>query len=288
MQCFFRRRFQKELTLQGTSAKITACSCVMRISFHMFSRFVDYKNQAGNALFLILIAVALFAALSYAVTQSGKGGASTSNEQADLLAARMMQDAALVQSTVTRLLVSGCTLAKLNFDNTVFAGYANASAPADKSCNVFDPAGGGLQWLVPPVRALLTVTRPYFYALTPIANLGTISDEAVNGKCILSAQWASCTELVMVVIDISKAVCMKINTRMGIAPGTLDVPQDHGIDSQGTPYNGTFVKTYDDIGTPDVTPDEDLRLLAAPTGCYKEVGGTNNGRYIFYNVLVVQ
>src|SRR3954466_10752008 len=68
------------------------------------------KNEAerGNALFLVLIAVALFAALSYAITQSGRGGGSgITNEQAQLVAARIIQMANDTRTGIQRMTLTG-------------------------------------------------------------------------------------------------------------------------------------------------------------------------------------
>lgn len=63
--------------------------------------------ERGNALFLILIAVALFAALSYAITNSGRGGSGIDKEQAQIAAASLVQMGAMAKSAAQRAYVTG-------------------------------------------------------------------------------------------------------------------------------------------------------------------------------------
>lgn len=60
------------------------------------------NHQNGNVLFLILIAVALFAALSYAVTQSTRGGGNADDETGLVNASIIFQQGAAIQSAILR------------------------------------------------------------------------------------------------------------------------------------------------------------------------------------------
>lgn len=87
--------------------------------------------------------MALFAALSYAVTQSGRGSGSIAREQATLDNAVAQQCIASVEQATMRLQVAGgCSLTEISYelpDGT----NENPANPDDKSCFVFDPEGAG-------------------------------------------------------------------------------------------------------------------------------------------------
>lgn len=104
--------------------------------------------SSGNVLFLILLAVALFAALSYAVTQSiGGGVVDISSEQSDLDTAKQQSIQANIDGALWRLkLINGCKDNEISYE-TPNGDNANPDAPGDNSCHVYHPDGGGVPYI---------------------------------------------------------------------------------------------------------------------------------------------
>ena len=139
--------------------------------------------------------MALFAALSYAVTQSGRGGGNIDRETTALAAAQIVQYAGLIQQTIQRLQISaGCADDELSFwddsngDNTEdnMDNYFNPNAPSDRSCHIFQPEGGSLNSMDLDQSILDTSFSSAafygdFYILTTRLsdNLGTIARDLV-------------------------------------------------------------------------------------------------------------
>ena len=110
----------------------------------------------GNVLFLILIAVALFAALSYAVAISTRSGVSnTDNEKYGLIADQILQFAASVRITRDRMQMMGgydqVRFGVLNGSDDSLI-YSGQNSTAGKAGGIFDPLpnGGGLAKLKTP------------------------------------------------------------------------------------------------------------------------------------------
>lgn len=122
------------------------------------------QNESGGVLLWILIAVALFAALSYAISGSSRGSQGmVSEERARLIAMEIFGFAQRVEHAVNRLLLSGCSETEISFGNDVYMntnGTAllfpmdhNPNAPEDGRCHIFLPQGGGLHPYVVPAAA---------------------------------------------------------------------------------------------------------------------------------------
>ena len=70
--------------------------------------------------FLILIAVALFAALTYAVSHNGRNQNPMNRESTKLQATQIMTFGNRVKTAIDRLRISGCAENQLDFGNTIW------------------------------------------------------------------------------------------------------------------------------------------------------------------------
>lgn len=242
----------------------------------IFDTFSVYNfcmgNQNGNALFLILIAVALFAALSYAMTSSGRGGGGIEKEQAMLGASQIVQYVASIEQAIQKMRIFGCNDDEISFiydsdgDGTVETNgedeYYNPNTN-DDSCKIFNTAGGGLSFLSPPENILTTSGEPYRFtgAMEVTGGVGTNADE-----------------LIVFIRNIDKDACLSINENLGIPNPGGDAP----IENNSTTHL-QFVGTYD--GSARIIGDNATELAGKYAGCYYN---TLDTRYEYYQVLLAR
>ncbi len=226
----------------------------------------------GNVLFLILIAVALFAALAYAITSSQRGSRQTiSEDKAKLLALEIVQFANLMGNTATKLRVSGCSDTEISYRNTRWVtdtGTAlvaeNPNAPSDKKCHLFDSGGAGLTPypLSPAVSQGETIP-----ASGAMAGMPFIRSLQVEGA------GTTASDVVMVVNYINPKVCEAINKSIGIPLPTT------GDDKTGWTANYWMTNISAQIG------EEDVALQGHPYFCWKN---TADNQYTFAYLLMVR
>lgn len=114
------------------------------------------ESESGNVIFIIFIAIALFAGLSYAVTQGNRTGTDTMDRSAARIHINEMKAyGAQIQKAIARLkTMKGCTTEQISFEHPDYSSdYENTNAPTDERCHVFSQSGGKVPFLAPPLDA---------------------------------------------------------------------------------------------------------------------------------------
>jgi hypothetical protein len=155
-------------------------------------KLMKREGERGNALFLILIAVALFAALSYAITQSGRGSGTVNKETNIVVSGQVVEEPAAVRTAITRMIITGTSATAITF---------TGSGASD----VFDPTAGGATDVAPPSGACTTAADCaawYYVGATSgngifVQNIGTTASEglAVLGKVGSGMTSSVCTQI---------------------------------------------------------------------------------------------
>lgn len=236
----------------------------------------------GNALFLILIAVALFAALSYAVTQSGRGSGSVSREQSAIYAAQITQAGAGMQSIVSRMMLMGTTMTGLSFEDAdpPYPTAYDHTPAANLEDRVFHPSGGGATYPTPSEAWL----DPAFSASPGYGPYGKWlfqDDTCLDGDvgCAINER-----DVIATLSYVKKEICVAINKGLGIDNPGGNPPVDGGCPG-ASPYDGTFATNpFYHIGTTGAVG------TTQPSGCVAYNTGCSGGTiyYIYVHSLYEQ
>lgn len=155
------------------------------------------KSQNGSALFMVLIAVVLFAALSFALSQQSDTGRGLSSEKIRLLASDVIDMGSQMSDTIAHLRLNKIDLKKMSFENATMTGYANASCTVD-TCKVFAYDGGGRDWE------------------KPIAEISRGADWGYTGDLSIQNIGTTDADLIAILPNLPQSLCEQINKMIGV------------------------------------------------------------------------
>jgi len=223
------------------------------------------SNQRGSGLFIILIAVALFGALSYAISRGGGGVRNLSQEKNRLIASEMIDTGNRFSEIVSIMKLHGIKEDKISFEYN--ADYVNAACLSD-SCKVFAYDGGGLEWETPPTNS----------------NGG--EDWAFTGDMAVANVGTASADLIAILPNISQEVCHRINVVVGLydETGTISIIAPMSLDQ----FTGTYK-----LAPVSLTS---ANLDGQKSGCFytSSLSGTTIASsplltsYVFYQVLIAR
>ena len=224
-------------------------------------------TERGNALIYVLIAVALFAALSFTLgrqTNTNEAGG-LSDQKADLYATQLISYAAQAKSALDQMGFTGTEANDFDFMLPTDANF-NTGSHIHK---VYHPAGGGLNpGRIPDSAATSAITDP---------PAGWYMGRFNN------VQWTETVgqDVILVAYQIKREICEKINLKVNgsaTIPAIDDSIRETMIDDDL--YTGSNVDLSTELAG-DICPECDH----VPSLCVQNQAGTAYG---FYSILADQ
>lgn len=208
-----------------------------------------HSSQNGSAFFLILIAIAIFGALSYVVFKDSRSSSGTlTKEKSKLVAQEIVAYGDTLATAVQKLRLANCMETELDFANsswvqpngttpTVATGH-NPSAPSS-GCSVFGINDGKIK----------AVAFPASYFMVTVPSTANTRQGSARIRILKMVGIGSSTEpeLVYFLPHITTEVCMEINKILGVDNPSDALPTI--TESTAPDYTGVFTgaNAYTDV-----------------------------------------
>ena len=234
------------------------------------------SGQKGNVLFMILIAIVLFAGLTYAISNSNRGTSNMDRERGSISATDFLSYGQGMEKMTARMLGNDISENGISFENSIWKQYdgtdvmgANASCTV-ADCKMFDPAGGGQ---TPKTFAQQSVSSP--------ANADVQSGHGVVYSLKVAGVGSTAHDLVLMIAVIDQNTCKQINTSLGIT-NPSDAPP---ADSWAGAVRYTGALTGPDDATDEIG-DVATQINGKTAGCITRSGGAyGTADNYYYQVL---
>lgn len=220
--------------------------------------------QSGNVVFFIFLAIALFAALMYTLTQTGhRGSAETiSQERSRLLATQILDYGEKLSRALERMIRKGISEGDLSFydpERNPDDAYRHSPLQPEEY-RVFGPKGGG----VPHT----TFSDDLF-----IPGVGPRAVDVLTGMRVKGFGSDDLSDLVMVLPYVKKSICEQLNRLQ-------DIPFEEiyakGVSTAPMPFKGEYHACMDDSCS--IGFDESERAYASKrAGCFKNLTSCPQG-----------
>ncbi len=223
-------------------------------------------KERGNILFLILLAIILFVALSYAVTGQ-REQVKTGGEQVDALAAQIVQAGNLLENTIMReMVVNSVPEYGFDFSGTNSNSTANATCTS-QNCRLITGSGGKVSLPAIPVWASNNYSASFANAnvwVIEVMDVGT-----------------SAPDVVLFYRYLSDDLCAALNKGLGQTGINLSVSDGIGNSAVNNTYSGTMTAIVPPTSTTSVTyGDDDPTLRGRRAFCHRNNAGLVQNVYV--------
>jgi hypothetical protein len=227
-------------------------------------------RESGNALWFVLLAVALLGILTAVISRTSSTVEQTGGvEQARIKATSILRFGQSIENAIQQMGMGGVSESDLDFV-AISEDHDNPNC-SDKSCEVFAAAGGALGYRMPEdVTGINNFTGKWIItSANRVKQFGCDDDDT------------SCMDLILTLTDVPDALCLEINKMQSIPNTDGKPPRLGGLVLK--PYVGTFAETNNILIGGNDAAREAPDVKGKSAACVSDLASKKN---VYYQVLI--